>query len=316
MSIVRLGIIGAGRFGKHYVRLAQTVSGASLQGVFDRHTGSLQKFLNDPELDAVIVAAPPSTHFELVKAALVAGKHVLVEKPMVLNSRDARALAQLVKKSKRVCMVGFQYVYNDHIRAIKALLQKKSLGSIKYIFAQNLYYTPIRYDVGSFVDAGVHELSILEYLFNLKGLKKITGTSLSFADKKRDDFTAVTLQGNNGIKAHIITSWFAPEKVRRLTIVGSKASLVYDSFPEEKITVFQRPYPGKKQGDSLSFFAPEEWRAPGQEVPVVRRESLVNEVEHFLHCIAAGSKPLTDVAFGSTIVEYTEKIQAKVQTIF
>src|SRR3989344_2368542 len=283
MKTLQFGIIGLGYFGKHYARLLQEISGVNLVAVANKLSDVFEKkeinlregiiktlnsdeIINNQEIDCVVIATPPSTHSELIIQTLRAGKHVFVEKPMVVSMVEAKAVEKELKKNAGlVFMVGFQYIYNDYIRYIKKILDNSELGKVSYVVAENFYFGPLRKDVGCFADAGVHELSILEYLFNPGGIKTVSRHNFGITNNKTDDFTAVAIVFNNGIKAHITASWFMPEKSRKMTIVGEKGVVIFNDSSDEKLRIYKRAYPDNF-GDYPSNFMGDLSKIP-TEVP-------------------------------------------------
>ncbi len=174
------GVIGAGYFGRHYIRLLQDIPGVALRAVADRSLETIgenipvlparvsrfadaRELLSDPEIDCVVIATPASTHATLAIAALEHGKHVLVEKPMAMNMVEAEQMRDVVGKSNRIFMVGHQYLYHDYIRHLKEKLDEGILDTVKYVFAEHLYFGPIRSDSGCFWETAVHEISLLDH---------------------------------------------------------------------------------------------------------------------------------------------------------
>ena len=307
LKTLQFGIIGLGHFGKHYARLLQEISGVKLVKTSST-SGETDEIINNKEIDCVVIATPPSTHCELILKALRAGKHVLVEKPMVLRSSEAKLVEKELKKHKNlVFMVGFQYIFNDHVRYIKEHIA--DLGAVKYVMGEHLYCGPLRADVGSFMDAGIHDLAVLEYLFSPGKIVKVAGASCSFNGSTKDDFTAVTATFQSGLMAHFLTSWYWPEKVRKVTLVGDKGMALYNDRDESKLKWIKNSYPvweGNKSSLLLSGVIDQ------PAVPAVTAgEPLRNELEHFIKCVNTNSKPLTGIEFGSRVTAMMEEIRKR-----
>ena len=265
MKTLQFGIIGLGHFGKHHARLLQEIKGVNLVAVvnktgdvFEKNEVNLRdgiiktlnsdEVINNKEIDCVVIATPPTTHHDLIVQSLRAGKHVFVEKPMVIGTVEAKAVEKELAKNKNlVFMVGFQYIYNDYFRYIKERIGE--LGAVKYVLGENLYCGPIRADVGSFMDAGIHDCAILEYLFSPGKVVRVRGASHAVDNSDKDDFTAVTVTFQNGLMAHFMTSWYWPEKVRKVTLVGEKGMALFNDRDTAKLRWIQNSYPvwDKKQ---------------------------------------------------------------------
>ncbi|MEK7583042.1 MAG: Gfo/Idh/MocA family oxidoreductase [Patescibacteria group bacterium] len=256
--MIRIGLIGNGRFGKHYERLLGNMAGVELAGIATRHTPrSPEDLLSDSNIDAVIIATPASTHAELICKALRANKHVLVEKPICMSVAETESIRPLL--GNRIFMVGYQYLFNDGVRFLP------TEGTIAYL-GEHLSDGPIRDDIGVFMDAGVHDLAIIEHLFHPGDIVSVTG-------KNSPDIAAVTIVFESGLTAHLAVSRVFPEKIRRITLLGSRGGAVYDDVT-----------------------------APKQSEP------LRNELEHFISSIASHALPLTNFEFGALVTKRAEEI--------
>jgi predicted dehydrogenase len=301
---LKFGIIGLGHFGKHYARLLQEISGVQLVKTSNT-SGETDEIINNKEINCVVIATPSSTHCELIIKSLRAGKHVLVEKPMVLSVAEVKKVEKELKKHKDlVFMVGFQYVYNDSIQYIKNHINE--LGAVKYFFGENLYCGPVRVDVGSFVDAGIHDLAIVQYLFAPGKVVKISGASRSFGNSANDDFSAVTVKFKSGLMVHLLTSRYWPEKVRKVTLVGDKAMALFNDRDENKLKWIKNTYP-TLDNEHSSLFLPD---VNNQllVMPASKNEPLKNELEHFIKCVNTNSQPLTGLEFGCQVTKMMEEI--------
>ncbi|MBP9732116.1 MAG: Gfo/Idh/MocA family oxidoreductase [Candidatus Magasanikbacteria bacterium] len=329
MLPLRIGLIGLGHFGKHYARLLQVIPGAEFVAVASTTKESIEnsnveldariiraanahELLEDTSIDAVVIATPPSTHADLICEALQAGKHVLVEKPMVLSLAEAKKVEKEVKSSGKIFMVGFQYVFNEYIRYIKEHIE--SLGAIKYVVAENLYPGPLRADVGVFMDAGIHDFSIFEYLFSPGTVVDCTGASRSFGNSTHDDFAAATVTFANGLMAHMLTSWYWPEKVRKLTIVGDKGMVLFNDRDEIKLRWIEHKYPvWNKQKSSL--FLPGLLEQKTTIPTVEAQEPLMNELSYFIECVRTHTEPVTGIEFGYKITTMMDHISEKLNRL-
>lgn len=307
INSLRFGVIGTGYFGKHYVRLLNEIEGAELIATANRSSGP-EIVLNNPQIDCVVIATPVSTHFDLAKRALEAGKHVLVEKPMTASLREAEALQEIVRKSGRIFMAGHQYLYNDYVRHLKTRIDEGILGRVKYVFAEHLYHGPIRYDVGCFWETATHELAVIDYLFGSQKIKDVRGKALDFYGSGRDDFTTAVVTFASGISATIITSWFYPEKVRRMVIGGEKGLAIFDERnPAGALQFIHTAYPAAQDLGERSYFF--KIADDKKTIPQIKAgEPLRNELEHFIECVRSGAAPLTDIEHGVRITRYLDTI--------
>jgi len=344
------GVIGAGYFGKHYIRLLQDMPGVELRAVASRSFEAIEKnapalhssvrrsadasvLLADPEIDCVVIATPASSHCSLVVEALMRGKHVLMEKPMAMNMAEAEQIRDAVQKSGRTFLVGHQYLYHDHIQELKRRLDSGILGSVKYIFAENLYFGPIRSDIGCFQETAVHELSAIDYLFSPGDIEDVRSVAVDFLKNGRDDFAGVNIKFKTGLVAAIVVSWFSPEKVRRITIAGDKGMAIFDDRREEKLKLFLHPYPvvplPKLSDVALHGTRETAFRqAPHADMAASRfmefaegeiitpaisaREPLRNQLEHFVSCVRDQREPESGIVHGIRVTRMMDEIQKRI----
>ena len=318
---LRFGLAGLGYFGKHYARLLQHMEEVELGAVVvhgDKEIPDLKssvkryadagELFGDREIDCVVIATPPSTHAAFAIAALEQGKHVLLEKPMATSVQEAEQIVLAAKKQHRTLMIGHQYCYNDYVRHLKEELDNKSLGDVGYLFAQHLYAGPVRLDIGCFWETATHELSIIDYLFSRPKLVKATGQMLDMSRSGRDDFAACVLTFDNGLVATITTTWFAPEKSRRMILGGTHGMALFDEKEAHHLTMYSHEYPKQESPEphTSHFFqiSEEEKRIPD----VNAHEPLKNQVEHFIDCVVNGNIPLTDGEHGLRITRMLDEI--------
>lgn len=327
MTKLRCAIIGLGHFAKHYVRLLTELPDVELAaiatrtaGAFERYkdviptgvvtTTDVQAIMADPAIDCVFIITPPSTHVQLIEQAITAGKHVFVEKPMVMNVAEVDHIADLLTQHQVTFMVGYQYVYNDFVRALKQILPE--LGPLHYVVGAHWLPGPLRSDVGGFVDAGTHDLAIIEYLFNPGSVIKVGGSSFSISGNQ-EDFTSAGVEFESGIRAQIITARYWPKKIRRFTVVGEQGiAQINDQLENNKLQIWRQTYPNVTTATASSLFL----NLPEPEIPVVNAcEPLKNEIEHFFNCVRNNTQPITDIAFGRRVTENSEVIIQKLEKI-
>jgi len=279
---VQCGLIGLGRWGKNYLRLLQDMAGVTLTA--SANHGNVSDIFSNPEIEAVFIVTPPSTHYSLIQAGLKSGKHVSVEKPMVLNTADAKKLQILVGQSGKTFMVGSQYLFNDNINYLKKEIEKGAFGKILSVKSEHVL-SPSRPDVGIFWDAAPHPFSVFQYLFN-------PGKLISAEGKIEHDNASVKAWFENSPMLEITALCFGQTKVRKLTVVGEKATAVLDETLEKhKLAIIKN---GKTNYPEITS-----------------KEPLRTEIEHFIHCIQTGEAPLTDINFGCQITEWLEIISKK-----
>ncbi|MBU6415265.1 Gfo/Idh/MocA family oxidoreductase [Patescibacteria group bacterium] len=287
MKQTTFALFGLGKFGKNYYRLLRETDGIFLKSVVTQSSKNKTEVLRDPSVTNVIIATPPSTHFNLAMSALQAKKHVLLEKPMVLNVREAKLLKNAVQKSGTTFMVGYQYLYNDSINFLKKEIDGKKFGELSFMLADH-FSSPPRQDVNSFWDAAPHALSIFQYLFR--------PTKIIRADMhhKNNNFFSATVRFNRGPLLCIRTAWTAPEKIRKITLAGTKQAAILDeTLAKNKLAITNI-----RTGHA---FYP----------PIKATEPLKNELQHFMRCAKTKQKPRTNVDFGLVITTWLEIISKK-----
>ena len=244
-STVRIGVIGFGQWGPNHVRNFSTMDGCEVVRVCDASEARLkaaQKFLRGvavtknaaevtqaPDIDAVVVATPTGTHYELVKSALTAGKDVLCEKPLARTAAECRELADLAAARGRILMVGHVFLYNSGVLHLKTDLDRGELGRVYYMDAVRTNLGPVRSDVGAIYDLASHDISIFNFLLGAQPVEvSATGNSVLQAGVEDVGFLTLYYPGNVVCHAHI--SWLNPRKVRQLTVVGDHKMAVWDDM--------------------------------------------------------------------------------------
>jgi predicted dehydrogenase len=333
---VSVGLLGAGYWGSKLARNVFEVPACRLAAVCDEiashreavarrypdvdTVASVDELLASPDIDAVVIATPAVTHAEHAAAALNAGKHVLVEKPLALSSADATALVGLAEASGLTLMVGHTFLYSEPVRALRRLVEAGELGQVLYVYGQRVNLGVIREDLNALWNFGPHDVSILIYL--LDGMPtRVSARQFSLLSRKLEDVVFLVLEFPGGVVGHIQESWLDPRKLRQFTVVGDRKMAVYDDTDVESplriydkgVTRMNRVTPTSAFG----AFQPERTEGYGEFKLEVRagdllvpridaREPLAVEVEHFAECIQTGRQPLTDAVHGAKVVAILE----------
>jgi predicted dehydrogenase len=320
--MIGIGIVGYGYWGPNLVRNFSEVKGAQVAAVCDlspdklaiaqrryptiRATSDFNELLRDPKVDAVVVATPVRTHFKLAMAALKAGKHVLVEKPITETSAEARQLIEEAARRKVVLMVDHTFIYTPAIRKIRELVSANELGNIYYYDSVRVNLGLFQQDVNVIWDLAVHDFSILEYILDRHPIA-VSANGASPVASSPESIAYVSLFFDNGTIGHVSVNWLAPVKVRQVLIGGSRKMIVFDEMaPSEKVKVYDKGVtltddPQQIYNLRVGYRAGDMW-AP----QLSTKEALLSECEHFVDCIAHGSKPDTDGAMGMRVVELLE----------
>lgn len=304
-----IAVIGCGYWGKNVVRTFHNLGALRMvcdvrSQVLDlahekfgvQTTSNIAEVLASNEVEGVAIAAPAAQHYRLVKQALEAGKHVLVEKPLALRLDEGRHLAEIADSRGRVLMVGHILQYHPAIIKLKELISAGELGRIKYIYSSRLNLGKLRAEENILWSFAPHDISAVLYLLG-EMPTLVSSNGGSYVDSRVVDTTLSTCQFASGVNVHIFVSWLHPFKEQKLTIVGGKKMAVFDDVePERKLVLYshridwvERTAVARSDG--------------GQVVPISKDEPLRVECEHFLECIRHSMRPRTDAAGGLQVLE-------------
>lgn len=319
--MLNVGVIGLGYWGPNLARVLNQTQRCNFVACCDVQKERLQRvvrqyprvegFTNLEELwdrvDAVAIATPIRTHFELAHEALSRGKHVFVEKPLAHSSGCARQLLDLAQRKRLTIMTGHTFLYSPPVIRVKELIQSGILGDLHYLTSSRVNLGLYQKDVDVIWDLAVHDISILLYWL---GQMPTHGTSFGRACVQRDknDVAFLWLTFPGGVVASIEVSWLSPQKMRRSCIAGSKRMIVYDdNDSNEKIKIYDR---------GVDFTAPQNfgefqltYRTGDMVSPhLSNAEPLLTEIEEFIGCAESGAVPRSDGEFGYNVVRVLEMV--------
>ncbi|MBI4854201.1 MAG: Gfo/Idh/MocA family oxidoreductase [Acidobacteria bacterium] len=322
---IKLGIIGAGHWGPNHVRVFSTTPSVKISMVSDLNVERLnnigklypdiklvkdyQEILNDKDINAVIIATPTLTHYEITKNALLAGKHVLVEKPLCQSSSQGQELVKLAKEANLVLMVGQVFLFNNGILKLKEYLEFNDLGRIYYIGSTRTNLGPIRQDVNAVYDLASHDIAIFNFLLGSKPFE-VSSVGESFLQKDIEDLAFISMRYPNNVLARVHVSWLDPRKVREITIVGDKKMVLWDDLATiGPIQVFDKGVVREPYYDDYGHF-----HLLAREgdiiIPKVKlEEPLKNQAKYFLNAIKKGRVDVSDGNSGLDVVKVLEAIQ-------
>lgn len=310
----KVAVVGAGYWGKNLIRNFDSLG--ALGAICDDNKGTLDEFsskypnvlttesilsiLEDPSINALAVATPAETHYQIVKEGLLAGKHVLVEKPLALQHGEGAELKELADENQKILMVGHLLQYHPAVIKLTQLVNEGELGKIQYIYSNRLNLGKIRREENILWSFAPHDISVI---LSLAGEmpEKITSSGANYLHQNVADVTLSTLSFPSGIKAHIFVSWLHPYKDQRLVVVGDrKMALFNDVEPEDKLLLYPHkiewkdhlPVPDKKEAEKILL---------------ENKEPLREECNHFMQCISSNLKPKTD---GEEALRVLEVLQA------
>jgi predicted dehydrogenase len=275
-------------------------------------TAHWEEAIDDPEVDAVIIATPASTHYALAMAALVAGKHVFVEKPLAMCTSEADDLVSAAVHAKRTLMVGHTFLYSNAVHYIKRLLAEGGLGPLYFMYSQRLNLGQVRSDVNAWWNLAPHDVSILLFLMDGELPISVTAHGVDHIQPGIEDIVFATLTWANRVTAHVQVSWLDPGKVRKMTVVGSRKMVVYDDVGEDKVAVFDKGVDRvPRLGERMDYDRIDDYHLAHRigDVWLPRIESqepLHAESAHFLECVRTGQTPLTGPQHARDVVAVLE----------
>ena len=326
--MTNIGVIGCGYWGPNLIRNFNQIKECRVKIVCDLdkkrldHVASLYYHLkttmnfndviNDPEIDAVAIATPVFTHKSFALAAMNAGKHVFVEKPMAASVKDAEEMVETAQKKGVRLMVGHTFEYHPAVLAIKKTIESGELGDVFYINAQRLNLGLFQTDINVLWDLAPHDISIILFLLG-KTPEYITAIGAAHVNPKIEDVATLTMVFDDGKIAFIQSSWLDPNKVRQMTITGSKKMLVYNDIePNRKVWLFDKGVQGPEHYDDFGSFH-YAYRYGDITIPrVENQEPLKVELSHFIECINEGKTPLSDGESGLRVVRILEAAQQSI----
>jgi predicted dehydrogenase len=320
--MIGIGVVGYGYWGPNLARCANDADETFLAAIADTSMDALAKahkrypqvqgfqnwrdLISNPVVDAVAIATPVHSHFEIALAALKAGKHVLVEKPMTKTSWEAAILIEEAARRDLTLMVDHTFVYTPAVRKIHDLIEQGIVGDLYYYDSTRINLGLIQHDVNVIWDLAVHDLAILDFILEAKPAV-ISATGSRHVPGKPENTAHITLYYDSGTMAHLNVNWLAPVKVRQTLVGGSNRMIVWDDLePSEKIKVYDR---GVKVAASpetfhdmlISYRTGDIWSPQ-----LSTKEALSAEIEQFAACISDRTQPITSGAAGLRVVEMLE----------
>ena len=272
-------------------------------------TADVEEVIRNPEIEAVIIATPVATHFDLAMRALTAGKHILVEKPMARSVAEVDEIGRLATEKNRVAMVGHTFLYNAAVRYVKKLIDSGEIGDIRYIYSQRLNLGRIRSDVDALWNFAPHDISIIQYWLGDPTPLSVVRRGIGYIQNNVDDVVFLNIIYPKKIMANIHVSWLDPQRTRSMTIVGSKKMVIYDDTAANKIAIYDKGIDRKAAlGENMDYDNPQfqtfDHRSGDVLLPKIDfKEPLKVEIEHFIDCIRNGTKCLTGVDHAKKVVE-------------
>jgi predicted dehydrogenase len=275
-----------------------------------------ERVLADPDIDAVVIATPPQTHFPLVKRALLAGKHALVEKPLATTYAHARELVELAESRDRVLMPGHTFLYSPSVNAVRDLIRDEVVGEVFFITSSRMNLGKYQRD-GVICDLAPHDLSILLHWLD-QPVVQVSASARSVFQSGVPETAFITLTFEGGTTANIQISWLAPRKVRQMVVVGSKRMIQYDdTMSDEPIRIYDRGMDfSTKEATAPASFGEYQLTYRSGDVVIPRvdaAEPLSLELEDFARAIRTGDSPASHAALGLEIVAVIEAAETSLR---
>jgi predicted dehydrogenase len=322
---VQVGVVGLGYWGPNLARNFDRLPGAELRWICDadeekrarwapqfpqsRATGELDDLLNDPELDAVVIATHVPSHPVLATKALEAGKHVFVEKPLAQSVAEAEQVVAAAERAGRVLMVGHLLEYHPGVERLKQIADSGELGDMHYIYSNRLNLGQLRADENALWSLGAHDVSVVLRLVGEEPVEA-RATGESYMRPGIEDVVFAYLRFPSGLAAHLHLSWLDPHKERRFTVVGSKRMATFDDMEiERKLTVYDK-------GFDQDFSSYGEYIARSGDIwspRISNEEPLRIECTHFVERVRDGAEPRSGPESGLRVVRVLEALQRSLE---
>lgn len=312
-------IVGCGYWGINYVRVFSELPTSKVVMACDRSEDRLRavrdrfplvstvtdwrEAIGSKWVDAVVIATPAASHYEITRQCLEAGKHVLVEKPLTLVPQETEELIRIADQQGRILMVGHTFLYNPGIRKVKQLVASEDFGKVYYLHATRTNMGPVRQDVNALWDLASHDVAIFNYLLD-KTPKWVSAVGAKLLGNEREDVGFATLGYDGGVIANVHAGWVDPNKVREMVVVGSQKRIVFDDLNNsERVRIFEKGVaPSEKQANSFGEFRLLVRDGDIHSPRVETSEPLKNLAMHFIECVNQNKRPLSDGQNGLDVV--------------
>ena len=327
--MIRIAIIGYGYWGPNLVRNFMNVEGCAVTHVCDldikkldvskkkypsiNTTNSIDQIFENSEIDAVVIATPVSTHYDLASKALESNKHILVEKPLTDNVEQAQLLGKKANDKNKILMIDHTYLYTPAIQKIKELIDSDSLGEIQYIDSTRINLGLFQTDVNVMWDLAVHDIAICCYLLKEKPIS-VQAIGISHTENGLENMAYITLHYKNKKIIHFNCSWISPVKIRYMLIGGNKKMIVFNDLETtEKIKIYDSSYENKINPKNREQILTD-YRIGDIFIPKIEQiEGLRNMAKDFINSIQNNKEPISNFNLGLEIVKILESAQKSIK---
>ncbi|HEX3079964.1 MAG TPA: Gfo/Idh/MocA family oxidoreductase [Puia sp.] len=328
MANIKVGVIGYGYWGPNIVRNFFVTPDCTVRMVADGRQERLnllaktfpsiqgvkgaEDIIGSSEVDAIVIATPVHTHFELAKRALLQGKHVLIEKPMTSSVREADELIELATRKGLTLMADHTFLYTGAVQKMKEIIQTEVIGTPLYFDSSRINLGLFQPDINVLWDLAPHDISILTYLIT-EVPESINATGISHTGNKIENIAYLTVNYNSNFIAHFVCSWSSPVKVRQTLIGGDKKMILYNDLePSEKVRVYDTGYNHKTEEDRTRIMV--DYRTGDVYIPKLSsREALAGVADDFVQSVIHKREPMSNATLGKSVVRILEASQESIK---
>ena len=327
--MIRIGVIGYGYWGPNLVRNFAATKNCKIDLICDFNitrlevinklypeieaTNDINKILFNPNIDAIIIATPVFTHYNIAKSALQNNKHVLIEKPMTSDVESSIELINIAKSKNLTLMIDHTFLYTNSVNKIKQIINEGELGDLKYFDSTRINLGLFQPDVNVLWDLAPHDISILLYLKNEFPIS-VNATGISHTGNDIENIAYLTINYQSNFIAHINCSWTSPTKVRSTLIGGSKKMIMYNDLePSEKIRIYDTSYQFKNSEDKNRILV--DYRIGDISLPKISNtEALLGVANDFIESISNNKVPISNSEIGLSVVKILEAAQKSIKS--
>ena len=327
--MIKIGIVGYGYWGKNLVRNFYHLDGCHIEFVCEKNENNANKcsstypninvvndvetLFNDQNVDAIVIATPVDTHYQLAKNALLNKKHVLVEKPLTSSHKEAKELVDMALEHNKVLMVDHTFLYTGAVMKLKELVDDNNLGDIQYVDSTRINLGLFQHDVNVLWDLAPHDISISNYLLGKKPIS-VQATGVSHTKNEIENIAYLTLKYENNIIAHFNCSWVSPVKIRQMLIGGTEKMVVFnDMEPTEKIKIYDSGYQYENDDERNDILV--DYRTGDINVPKIKMtEALSLMATDFIKSIKNNTTPISNAQLGLDVVEILDAAERSIKS--
>src|SRR3989338_1409407 len=324
---IHMGVVGAGYWGPNLARNIAALRHTELSYICDIDEQQLEKIapiypsakcttrlgdLLEGNIEAVAIATPVRTHYQIAKKFLAAGKHVLIEKPMTSTCIEAQDLLNLAKKNNLVLMIDHTFNYTSAVKKMKELISKKELGELMYWDSVRISLGLFQHDVNVLWDLAVHDLAIMDYVIDEKPIS-VRAMGMTHYAKGIENIAYLSLKFNKSFIAHFHVNWLSPVKIRQILIGGKNKMLLYDDMlTSEKMKIYNKGVDVEETREGV-YKKLVQYRLGDMHSPYLQNTEALHELlKHFVEVVRYGKKPISGADSGLRVIKILEAAQKSI----